>query len=100
MIVLQILSLIVWLLAVPFCIGFLPIRLMKKELRSPGVIWIAGYIVLFFLLEIVGIPIVLTVNYHGFTIFSRWLAAALLLVAIGGAYMAVRGKKSGDGIIL
>lgn len=100
MIVLQILSLMVWLLAVPFCIGLLPGRLMKKELRTPGILWIAGYIILFVLLELVGIPIVLSVDYHGFTIFSRWFAAVLLLFATAGVYMVVRGRESGNGVCL
>lgn len=93
MIIWQIFSLVIWLLAVPFCIGLLPVGWMKKELHSLGTIWVAGYIVLFFLLELVGIPIVLMVNYHGFTIFSRWFAAALLIFAVIDIWMTVRKKE-------
>lgn len=93
MIVLQILSLFVWLVAVPFCIGFVPAGFMKKELHSPGEIWISGYIVLFFLLEVVGIPIVLNVDYHGFTTFSRCFAAVLLVFAAAGVFFAFGRKK-------
>lgn len=98
MVILQILSLLIWLAAVPFCIGLLPVRLIKKELHSPGTVWVAGYIVMFFLLEIVGIPIVLTVNYHGFTIFSRWFAAVLILFAAAGICLEIRCKKRNAGI--
>lgn len=90
MIMLKVLSLIVWLLAVPMCVGLLPVCFMKKELRSPGTVLVSGYIVLFFLLELVGIPIVLMVDYHGLTIFSRWFVAVLLIVSVMGIWMAVR----------
>lgn len=93
MIVLQIASLILWLLAVPFCIGLLALGLIKKELHSPGVVWIAGYMMLFFLLEIIGIPIVLNVNYHGFTVFSWCFSAILLLFALAGIGTYIRQKK-------
>lgn len=93
MLILQILSLILWLLAVPFCIGLLPIRLLKKELHSPGIALISGYIVLFVLLELIGIPIVLTVNYHGFSIFCGCFAGALLVFAIAGVIVTVRSRK-------
>ena len=98
MIILQILSLLIWLAVVPFCVGLLPVRLMKKELHSPGTVWISGYIVMFFLLELVGIPIVLTANYHGFTIFSRWFAAVLILFAAAGVWLEILSRKSGAGI--
>ena len=93
MLILQILSLILWLLAVPFCIGLLPIRILNKELRSPGVILISGYIVLFVLLELIGIPIVLMVTYHGFSTFCKWFAGSLLVFAAAGIILTVRNKK-------
>ena len=82
--ILQLLSLFLWLLAVPFCMGLLLLPLLPKRLQTPGVTLIAGYILLFTMLELVGIPIVLTVVYHGFTTFMWWFAPVLVVMALAG----------------
>ena len=67
MIVLQILMLIFCMVILPFGIGVLPGRWLKKEDRTLTGIWISGYLVLFALFELVGIPVVLFTVYHGFS---------------------------------
>jgi hypothetical protein len=93
MLILQILSLILWLVAIPFCIGLLPIRLLNKQLRSPGIALISGYIVLFVLLELIGIPIVLTMTYHSFSTFCICFAGTLVVFASVGIVLTVKSKK-------
>lgn len=95
MIIWNILSLVLWLLLMPFCMGLLLLPLFKKQLRTPGAAWIAGYILVFTLLEAVGIPIVLTVTYSGFSTFSNWFTAALVLCAAAGIAVALKGRKKG-----
>ena len=95
MIVLQILSLILWLLIVPFCMGLLILPLLKKEQRTSGGALIAGYILVFTFLELVGIPVVLLAVYHGFTTFMKIYTPILLLCAAAGIYVTLRGQKRG-----
>ena len=83
MIVLQILMLIFCMVILPFGIGVLPGRWLKKEDRTLTGIWISGYLVLFALFELVGIPVVLFTVYHG---FSRLCLIFGLLA--GGGFLA------------
>ena len=93
MIALKILSLILWLLAVPFCMGLLFFPLVGKKFRTPGAVMIAGYIFLFMLLELVGIPVVLFVVYNGFTTFTRLFTLCIALCAVAGIVAVVITKR-------
>ncbi len=94
MIALKIILLVIWLLAVPFCMGLLFMPLLKEKLRTPGTALIAGYILLFTLFELVGIPVVLLAVYHGFTVFVRLFTPLLLLFAAAGLWIFIpAGRK-------
>ncbi len=93
--ILQLLSLILWLLAVPFCIGLLFLPLLPRRMQTPGVTLIVGYILLFTALELVGIPIVLAVVYHGFTTFMWWFASILVALALAGIVVTYLRCKTG-----
>ena len=99
MIVLQIAGLILWLILIPFCMGLLPAMLMKKEDRTPGCIFVSGYIVMFALFELIGIPIAITVIYHSFSLLSNIFAAAALLLSALGVIVALKKHKKGDGLM-
>ena len=99
MIVLQIAGLILWLILIPFCMGLLPAMLMKKEDRTPGCIFVSGYLVMFALFELIGIPIAITVIYHSFSLLSNIFAAAALLLSALGVIAALKKNKKGDGLI-
>lgn len=90
MIVLQILMLIFCMVILPFGIGVLPGRWLKKEDRTLTGIWISGYLVLFALFELVGIPVVLFTVYHG---FSRLCLIFELLAGVGFLAGVVRLLK-------
>lgn len=96
--VLEIISLIVWLLAVPFCMGLIFVQWLKESFRTPGVVFIAGYILLFTVLEIVGIPVVLLKNYHGYTTFIRCFTPVILVLAAVGLFFWYKGRKKGYGL--
>ena len=85
MVVLKVLSLLIWLLIVPFCMGLLMLPLLKKEQRTNGTALLAGYILEFTLLEVVGIPVVLLAVYNGFTTFCKLYAPLSLLLAVAGS---------------
>ena len=90
MIILQILMLVFCMVILPFGIGVLPGRWLKKEDRTLTGIWISGYLVLFALFELVGIPVVLFTVYHG---FSRLCLIFGLLAGVGFLAGVVRLLK-------
>lgn len=100
MIVLQIASLILWLILIPFFMGLLPAMLMNKKARTPGCIFVSGYLVMFALFELIGIPVAITVTYHSFSLLSNIFAAAALLLSALGVIAALKKNKKGDGLIL
>ena len=90
MIILKIAGLLFWLLVIPVGLGLLfrkaPRReQMPEKLQTAGVTLLIGYLLLFALLEIVGIPVMLLSVYHG---YSRMviLYAALQILGAGAGY--------------
>lgn len=90
MIILKISGLLFWLLVIPVGLGLLfrkaPRReQMPEKLQTSGVTLLIGYLLLFALLEIVGIPVMLLSVYHG---YSRMviLYAALQILGAGAGY--------------
>lgn len=90
MIILKILGLVFWLLVIPVGLGLLFRKAPKREqlpekLQTTGVTLLIGYLLLFALLEIVGIPVMLFSVYHG---YSRMviLYAVLLVLGAGTGY--------------
>lgn len=88
----KILGLIFWLAAVPFCMGLTLMPHLKKKLRTPGTALVSGYILMFTLLELVGIPVVLLAVYNGFTTFIRCFTPVIILCAFLGI-LTLRGMK-------
>ncbi len=100
MIILKMIGLVFWLMVIPVGLGLLfrkaPRReQMPEKLQTAGVTLLIGYLLLFALLEIVGIPVMLLSVYHG---YSRMviLYAALQILGVGAGYgfWIYRGKKT------
>lgn len=100
MIILKISGLLFWLLVIPVGLGLLFRKSPKREhlskkLQTTGVTLLIGYLLLFALLEIVGIPVMLLSVYHG---YSRMviLYAVLQILGAGAGYgfWIYRGKKT------
>lgn len=90
MIILKIVGLLFWLLVIPVGLGLLfrkaPRReQMPEKLQTAGVTLLIGYLLLFALMEIVGIPVMLLSVYHG---YSRMviLYAVLQILGAGAGY--------------
>ena len=92
-------GLLIWLILIPFCMGLLPAALIKKEGRTPGCIFVSGYLVMFALFELIGIPVAVFVTYHGFSLLSGIFAALALLLSAAGILVAFRKKKKGDALV-
>jgi len=95
MLVYKIVSLIFWLLVIPFCMGLIILPLLNKRHRTPGVALLGGYILQFTLLEIVGIPVVLLAVYNGFTTFIKWYTPFLVLFALAGIWVTYLKMRKG-----
>ncbi|GFI70427.1 hypothetical protein IMSAG249_02256 [Lachnospiraceae bacterium] len=80
----KIFGLLLWLVAVPFCMGLVVMPCLKRKLRTPGTALVSGYILMFTLLELIGIPVVLLVVYNGFTIFIKCFTPVIILFALLG----------------
>ena len=100
MIILKMIGLVFWLMVIPVGFGLLFRKSPKREhlpkkLQTAGVTLLIGYLLLFALLEMVGIPIMLLSVYHG---YSRMviLYAALQILGAGAGYgfWIYRGKKT------
>ncbi len=95
MIVLKTVSLIIWLVIIPLCMGLLPAMMMQKEDRTFGGIFISGYIVMFALFELVGIPVAVTAVYHGFSRLSGIFMVLALLLSVLAVILTLGKRKKG-----
>lgn len=100
MIILKMIGLVFWLMVIPVGLGLLFRKVPEREhlperLRTTGVTLLIGYLLLFALMEIVGIPVMLLSVYHG---YSRMviLYAVLQILGAGAGYgfWIYRGKKT------
>lgn len=100
MIILKILGLVFWLLVIPVGLGLLFRKAPKREqlpekLQTTGVTLLIGYLLLFALLEIVGIPVMLFSVYHGYSRMVIFYAVLLVLGAgTGYGFWIYRKKKA------
>lgn len=83
----QVIGLIFWLLIVPFCIGLLPGHFMKYERKNPGVILLAGFLLMWSVFEVITIPAVVWILYDNFRIVRILFTVAALLLAAAGVFM-------------
>ncbi|MGN0376376.1 MAG: DUF6077 domain-containing protein [Suilimivivens sp.] len=95
MIVLKLISLILWLFVIPFCMGLLPAVAVREKDRTPGTVFAFGYIVMFTLFELIGIPVVIAVVYHGFSWLSYLFMGISLLAAFLGVILTFRKSQKG-----
>lgn len=99
MIVVKIVCLILGLIVIPLCMGMLFFPLVGKNFRTLGTALIAGYIFMFTLLELIGIPVVLLAVYNGFTLFVNLFTPCILLTAAAGVVLALYRKKQSGAYI-
>lgn len=98
----QIISLIFWLIAIPFCIGQVPVYFMPdcQETsgpgRNPGVTLLAGYLLMWSVFEVITIPAVILIQYDNFLFVLRWFMVAAILLSIAGIlllFLRVKRKR-------
>ena len=98
----QTISLIFWLIAIPFCIGQIPVFFMPdgqnetKTVRNPGVTLLAGYLLMWSVFEVITVPAVILIQYNNFRFVLRWFMVAAILLSIAGIlllYLRVKRKR-------
>lgn len=95
-----IVSLLFWLVAVPFCIGRIPANFISAEKRSPGFVLLSGYFVMWALFALSAVPAVLWVEYDNFKTASAVYTVLTLSCAAAGIWLLFRnGKAGGRGLI-
>lgn len=85
----QILTLILILGIIPFCVGMIPVNLMEKRFRSLGVTYIAGFISVLAIFQIIVVPIVILDGY-GFKIIVPLFSILSILLGAVGVYLTWR----------
>ena len=93
MIILKLLMLILLLLAVPYMTGLVVTHFIPNEYKSIGFTFLLGFITMLVLLEIVGIPIEMCINYSAYYIFMAVYGAVLLIVSIVGICLQLKNRS-------
>lgn len=92
----QVISFIFWLLIVPFYIGMVPVKFISEEKRNPGVILLAGYLLMWAVFEVITIPAVVWIQYHNFSTAMDIFTVVAILLAIAGINLwYLDGRKNG-----
>ena len=92
---LAVISLIFWLLVIPFCIGLIPANFISAEKRSPGFVLLSGYFGMWAIFELAAVPAVLWVEYDNFKAASSVFTVLTLLCAAAGVWLLYRNGKAG-----
>ena len=92
----QIMAFIFWLLIIPFCIGLIPTKFISENKRTPIIIFISGYLLMWSVFEVITIPAVIWIQYDNFKFVLRWfMVEAILLAAVGIILFCLDWKKNG-----
>lgn len=90
-------SFIFWLVAVPFCIGLTPAHFLSEKRRNPGVILLAGYLLMWAVFEVIAIPAVIWIRYDNFAFVLQWFMVVAILLTIPGIILFyLDGKRGKD----
>ncbi len=92
---LAVISLIFWLLVIPFCIGLITANFISAEKRSPGFVLLSGYFGMWAIFELAAVPAVLWVEYDNFKAASTVFTVLTLLCAAAGVWLLYRNGKAG-----
>ena len=88
----QILTLILILGIIPLCVGLIPVNLMEKRYRSLGVTYIAGFLSVLAIFQIITVPIVI-VDGTGFKTIVPLFSILTILLGVVGVYMTWRTSQ-------
>ena len=87
-------SLLFWLVVIPFCIGLIPVNFISPRRRTPGLLFLAGYFCMWALFALAAIPAVLWVEYDNFTVASAVFTVLSISCAILGLFLWYRNRAA------
>ncbi len=93
--VMEMISLLFWLLVIPFCIGLVPANFIPAGRRNPGFVLLAGYFGMWALFEVAAVPAVLWVEYNNFRAASAAFTVLSLFSAMAGLWLLYRNDRAG-----
>ncbi|MBE5825016.1 MAG: hypothetical protein E7307_00120 [Butyrivibrio sp.] len=97
-IVVAALSLVLWLVLVPFFIGLAFNFILPRPRRTAGITFILGFLMYMAVFEVVAIACMTRIVYDAFSICCRFFMIASLLLALAGvvrtAMLLFRGEKN------
>ncbi len=93
-------SLLFWLLLIPFCIGLIPVNFISPQKRTPILVFLSGYFLMWALFEVVCIPAVLLIKYHNFSAASNVFMVLACVCAVGGLLLWYRNRMAGRGSLI
>lgn len=76
---------------IPFCAGVLPVRIMKEEHRSFGMIWVSGWFVMFAVFQVLVVPFIVT--EQSFSIAVRTYSIVIGIVSVVSLAVGRRALK-------
>ncbi|MGN1170498.1 MAG: DUF6077 domain-containing protein, partial [Lachnospiraceae bacterium] len=80
---------------VPFCAGVLPVRIMKEEHRSFGMIWVSGWFMMFAVFQVLVVPFI--VAQQSFSLAVQTYSIVIAAIAVVSLVVGRRAlKKSVD----
>lgn len=89
----QIVNFIFWLVAVPFCMGQIPVYFMPGKRsetgyqKNPGVVLLAGYLLMWSVFELIAVPAVILIQYDNFLFVLRWFTVTAILFSAAGVLL-------------
>lgn len=92
MIVLQIVSLIFWLWILPIWLGIIPAKLIEEDTKFLGLPLVCGYILEWFIFQMLAVPIILfqqKIHFFDFT-FLVWVYIVVLMLLAAGAIFYIK----------
>lgn len=80
----HIIGIIFWLLVIPFCIGLAPVNFISDKRNNPGVILLAGYLLMWAVFGVITIPAVIWIQDANFIFVLRWFTLISIILAVSG----------------
>ena len=91
---LHILSLLFWLVIIPYCIGLIPANFISADRRSPGFVLLSGYFFMWAVFEVSAIPMVIFAQYDNFKPAACLFMALSILCAAAGLWLVIRRRRA------
>ena len=93
-----VLSLLLWVLITPFCVGLLVNFILPRARRTIGITFILGYLVYMGIFEVVAITCMLRATYSAFSYCRRFFAVIVIILSVMGIVRSIiklsKGEKS------